>query len=87
MLMFASKGNVAITNAVIQKIADKYGLIVIDMIDISHTLRPELHCNVSNPHFGKAGNLVIANRIVKTIGQYIADNLVKAEFGITPRTN
>lgn len=37
--------------------------------------------------FGKAGNLVIANRIVKIIGQYIANNPIKAEFGITPRTN
>ena len=85
--IFASKGNVAVTNAVIDKIAAKYGLLVIDNSDISHTARPELHCNISNPHFGKAGNLFIANRYIEQIGNYLHDDLLRCEFGITARTN
>ena len=85
--IFASKGNVAVTNAVIDKIAAKYGLLVVDNSDISHTARPDLHCNISNPHFGKAGNLFIANRYIEQIGNYLHDDLLRCEFGITARTN
>ena len=85
--IFASKGNVAVTNTVIDKIAAKYGLLVVDNSDISHTARPDLHCNISNPHFGKAGNLFIANRYIKQIGNYLHDDLLRCEFGVTSRTN
>ena len=85
--IFASKGNVAVTNTVIDKIAAKYGLLVVDNSDISHTARPDLHCNISNPHFGKAGNLFIANRYIEQIGNYLNDDLLRCEFGITARTN
>ncbi len=85
--IFASKGNVAATNAVIDKIAAKYGLLVVDNSDINHTARPELHCNISNPHFGKAGNLFIANRYIEQIGNYLHDDLLRCEFGVTSRTN
>ncbi len=85
--IFASKGNVAATNAVIDKIAAKYGLLVIDNSDISHTARSDLHCNISNPHFGKAGNLFIANRYIEQIGNYLHDDLLRCEFGVTSRTN
>lgn len=85
--VFASKGNVATTNVVIDKIAEKYNLPVIDNSDLSHTARPELHCNTNNPHFGKAGNAYIANRYIERLGEWFEDDPTRSEFGYTARTN
>lgn len=84
---FASKSNVENNNLVITQIANKYNLQLIDMSDLSNTARPDLHANVANPHFGKAGNIFIANRIVNEVGNRINSNPLLAEFGYTARTN
>lgn len=73
----------ATTNAVIDKIAQKYGLLVVDNSDLSQSAHPELHININNPHFGKTGNIFLANRFVEKIGEYIANSPMRAEFGIT----
>ena len=79
--VFASKSKVDENNAIIEQIAEKYTLPVIDMSDLGSANHPELHGNISNPHFGKAGNMFIANRIRMAINDYIAADPVRAEFG------
>lgn len=87
MTVFATTASVSETNTTINAIAQKYGLLVIDMSDLTKGSRPELHINIDNHHFGKAGNLYIANRIKEKINDYYANDLIKLEFGLTPRTN
>ena len=84
---FASKSDVQTHNATIEEIAAKYGLMLLDMSDLSADIYPELHGGISNPHFGKAGNIYIADRIKTNISEYIAENPLRAEFGYTSRTN
>lgn len=82
-----SKGTVAGTNAIIDTIAEEYELPVIDNSDISHSQRPDLHANVANPHFGKAGNIFIANRYVEELGKWFEADHLRSEYGYTSRTN
>ncbi|WP_438838138.1 SGNH/GDSL hydrolase family protein [Streptococcus pluranimalium] len=84
---FASSGNLTETNATIKKIADKYNLHVIELSDLTVSNYPNLHLGINNVHFGKAGNIFIANRLVKAVNDYYADNQLKLEFGLTRRTN
>lgn len=84
---FASKSNVATNNATIEIIAEKYGCVLLDMSDLQYDVKSELHGNVANPHFGKAGNIFIADRICKRINEDIIANPLRAEFGYTVRTN
>lgn len=81
--VFASKSNVNINNEVIAQIAAKYNLHLIDMSDIGASDRPDLHGDTNNPHFAKAGNLLIANRIIAGINKVFNDNPRLCEFGIT----
>lgn len=83
---FAS-GNLAETNLTIRNIATKYDLHVIDLIDLNMANHPELHLNSGYPHFGKAGNIYIANRIVQSVNAFYTSDPIKLEFGLTPRTN
>lgn len=85
--IFASSGDLAVTNQVIYKIATKYNLNVIDLSDLTIANHPELHLGIANPHLGKAGNLFIANRIVNNLNEYFASDPLKLEFGLTARTN
>lgn len=85
--IFASSGDLAVTNQVINKIATKYNLNVIDLSDLTIANHPELHLGVANPHLGKAGNIFIANRIVNDINEYFANDPLKLEFGLSARTN
>ncbi|MBO5017137.1 MAG: SGNH/GDSL hydrolase family protein [Ruminococcus sp.] len=85
--VFASKGTVSTTNKVIDKIAEKYGLLVIDNSDLSASKRPELHGSINNPHFGKAGNIFIANRYAEKLGEYFAEDPLRTEYGYSARTN
>ena len=85
--VFASKGDTVVTNAVIDKIAEKYGLLVVDNSDLSHTKRPDLHCYSNNPHFGKYGNMFLADRFVTEIAKWIHEDPHRGEFGYTPRQN
>lgn len=81
--VFASKGNVETTNDVIRKIGEKYGCLVIDMSDLGPKTHPELHGNINNVHFGKAGNIYLANHIRNTINNYLNGDPMVAEFGLT----
>lgn len=85
--VFASKGDYEVTNRVIDKIATKYNLPVIDNSDLGTSQHIELHAGVYNPHFGKAGNIFIANRFITEMGKYFAENPLRCEYGYTPRTN
>lgn len=85
--IFASKGDYIMTNKVIEKIAYKYNLPIIDNSDLDVDNHPELHAGVNNPHFGKAGNIFIANRCVKELGKWFEENPLRCEYGYTPRTN
>ena len=84
---FASKTDVTTHNETIAEIAGKYGLMLLDMSDLSAANYPELHGGISNPHFGKAGNIFIADRIKNSICAYIAENPLRAEFGYSARKN
>ena len=87
--VFASKGDVTTTNAVIDKIATKYNCLVVDNSDLTVNNYPELHVNNedNNPHFGKAGNIFIANRYVNEISKYLGQDPIKCEFGMSKRTD
>lgn len=85
--VFASKSNVATNNSVIAKIAEKYNCYVLDMSDLGQKAKPELHAGINNVHFGKAGNIYIANRIANFIKEKFNENPLLCEFGYTARTN
>lgn len=85
--VFASGGSVTYTNAALEQIATRYGCLLIDNSDLSYELHPELHANVNNPHFGKSGNVFIANRLVTEIGKYISEDPMSGEYGYSQRTN
>jgi hypothetical protein len=44
---------------------------------------PKLHAGIENPHFGKAGNIFVANRIANAIHSFIAEDPIRAEFGMS----
>ena len=87
--VFASKGDVATTNTVIDKIATKYGCLVIDNSDLTVANYPQLHVNNTdnNPHFGKAGNIFVANRYATQISKYLGESPIRCEFGMSKRTD
>ena len=87
--VFASKGDVIVTNTVIDKIATKYNCLVIDNSDLTVTNYPELHVNNTdnNPHFGKAGNIFVANRYATQISKYLGESPIRCEFGMSKRTD
>lgn len=84
---FVGGQSASANNIAIGKIAARYNIPVVDMSDLDEVKHPELHCNVNNPHFGKAGNIVIADRIIKAVSKYIEESPIRAEFGITDRSN
>lgn len=85
--VFATKGNRETTNNVISQIATKYGCPVVNMTMLGTANHPELHGGVTNVHFGKAGNIYLANHIQDTINEYFNKNPLALEFGLTSRTN
>ena len=87
--VFASSvsGTLATTNSVINQIATKYDLNIIDMSDLLPANYPNLHLGINNVHFGKSGNIYVANRIANDLNSYFASNQLKLEFGLTPRTD
>ena len=87
MTCFASKSNATTNNQVVRTIAEKYGCHIIDNSDLSQKEHPELHNNINNPHFGKAGNIFIANRCCKEVQKILAENPLLCEFGYMARQN
>ena len=84
--IFASKGNVTTSNLVLDKIAVKYNLPIINMNDgtlYDNTYQSELHKLLhpygNNVHFGKIGNLTVARKIGDFINEYINNNLSQFE--------
>lgn len=86
--LFASKDDVEEGNRAISAIADRYELLLLDMSDLGNEEHPELHIGSErNPHFGKAGNLYIAARIVEFLQAFYEKNPLRCEFGIIPSGN
>ena len=80
--VFASKNEVEAVNRGIAAIAAHYGLPVADMSDMGSQTHPEYHAGLQNPHFGKAGNIAAASRIVDTLEAYFAENPARCEYGV-----
>lgn len=70
------------TNNTIATIAANYDIPVIDMSDLSATNHIELHAYIDNTHFGKAGNLYIANRIAMFMHKFFNEKIARVEFGL-----
>ena len=79
--IFSPSAKAGTHNAVVLQIANKYGVYFVDMTDLHNNIMPELHGNLLDPHFGKAGNIFIASRLINYIRNKIADNPIRAEFG------
>ena len=83
------------SNKVISEVAEYYGLLLIDMSDLTYENYPNLHYGMkfigsdglmhSNPHFNKAGNIFIADRIARRINEYLSENLLSCDFGLKVR--
>ena len=87
--VFASKGDVTTTNTIIDKLAMQYRCLVIDNSDLTVANYPQLHVNneTNNPHFGKAGNIFVANRYATQISKYLGESPIRCEFGMSKRTD
>lgn len=83
--VFATSGDLTITNNVIHQVAQKYALQLVDNSDLNNTNYPLYHSNAV--HFNKAGNIFVADRIMNAMINYVAPNIENAEFGLTARTD
>ena len=83
MNVFASKGDVKITNKTINKIAAKYDLHVIDTTSLSMDKDTDLHAGLKNPHLGKGGNIAAAQLIIRDMGNYFAGRPIRCEYGVS----
>lgn len=83
--VFATSGDLTTTNNVINQVAQKYSLQVVDNSDLNNTNYPLYHSNAV--HFNKAGNIFVADRIMNAMINYVAPNVENAEFGLTARTD
>ncbi|MFI3887561.1 SGNH/GDSL hydrolase family protein [Streptococcus parauberis] len=79
--------DVATTNKVIDQIATKYGIHLIDLSDLTKANYPQFHHDIGATHLNKAGNIFVANRLFNETNAYFDSNYFKLEFGLTPRTN
>ena len=85
------------SNSVLEKIATKYGLPIVKMRDLTTSAHLEMHYGEkflgsdgiyhANIHFNKYGNIVIAARVRKAIHDYLSADVLRCDFGLTPRTN
>ena len=83
--VFSTSGDLDTTNAVINQIAEKYSLQIVDNSDLDNTNYPLYHSNAV--HFNKAGNIFVADRIMNAMIEYIAPDGRNAEFGLSARTD
>ena len=79
MQVFASKGDVGKTNEAIIQIADYYGFLVVDSSSLSMD-QLQLHAGMENPHFGKAGNIAVADLLVSELNKWMEENPLRCEF-------
>lgn len=73
------------TNEVIDYCGNYYNLPIIDFSDLSSGGNRLLHNLQDNTHFGKSGNIYIANRICEFMRSYLAEDITRVEFGILPK--
>lgn len=85
--IFAGNGVVDQTNKVIEQIATKYGIHLIDLSDLTKANYPQYHHDIGATHLNKAGNIFVANRLFNETNAYFDNNYFKLEFGLTARTN
>ena len=82
--IYITDGNLDTTNTVIYKIAEKYGCPVIDNRDLRNcylwTDSEGIHTDENGIHLGKAGNIYVANRVFKTINNYLSEDIKRCEF-------
>ena len=73
------------TNSVIDKIATKYSLDVLDLSDgsVSRTTYPWMHNTHGNIHFTKMGNIGLANVITEKMNKAIQNNATAYEQPVT----
>ena len=71
------------TNRTIGKIATRFGVVLVDNSGLGVTPHPELHDNINNIHFGKAGNIYLANKMIIDMGQYFDTNPLNCEYGFS----
>lgn len=83
--VFGSKSNKETHNGIVAQIASKYNCQLVDMSDLGYSNHPELHAGINDPHFGKAGNVFVANRLALAINDYIVSNPRTGDFGITTK--
>jgi hypothetical protein len=81
--LYASSGDLTVSNNVLNQIASKYSLSLFAMND------GELSSSIYHPfsntvHFGKHGNLAVAKKVSKYINQYISDNPAQFEETYLP---
>ena len=74
------------TNEVIDYFANLYSIPTIDFSDLTYLKYPHLHNYQENTHFGKLGNIFIANRIAEFMHEYFEENLTRVEFGLLPKS-
>lgn len=70
------------TNTAIESLVTEYGLLKIDFSDLTYANYPKLHAGVSDTHFGKAGNIFVADRVCKFYEQYFSEDILRCEFGL-----
>ena len=75
------------TNEVIDYFANLYSIPTIDFSDLTYLKYPHLHNYQENTHFGKLGNIYIANRIANFMQNYFEDVITRVEFGLLPKTS
>lgn len=75
------------TNETIKVIAEMYSIPIIDFSDLTSTGARLLHNMQNNTHFGKSGNIYIANRIANFMQRYFEEDITRVEFGLLPKTS
>lgn len=87
----------SVHNEVLRKISAKYNIPIIKMSDLTTDAHLEMHYGEkfigddgvyhANVHFNKYGNIVIADRVKHGISEYLTNDVLKCDFGLTQRTN
>jgi len=82
MNVTSTSGDSEITNSVVIQISQKYNLPIVDLWDFKGD--PIIHPFSNNVHYGKVGNVKLANRVLETITEDINANPAKYEVILLP---
>lgn len=72
-----------IGRSVLPKIAERYGLPIVNLDELETAKAPIFHGNVGNVHLSKAGYLYVANKICKTLIDWFTADLNRVNYGQT----